>query len=150
MTEQFSNWIGGEPAGSTRILDSINPSDTREVVGHYALASVEDAGRAIAAAKAAAPAWAASAPQLRHDILKRASDEILARQAELGKLLAREEGKTLPEATGEVGRAAQVMLYMAGEALRSSGEKFMGLAADSEIDVVHEPVGVIGIVTPWN
>jgi aldehyde dehydrogenase (NAD+) len=150
MPEQFSNWIGGEPASSTRFLDNINPSDTREIVGRYASASVEDAQRAIAAAKAAAPAWAVSAPQLRHDVLKRAADEILARQAELGTLLAREEGKTLPEASGEVGRAAQVMLYMAGEALRISGEKLTGLAADSEIDVVHEPVGVIGIVTPWN
>src|ERR1700754_4428580 len=118
MSEQFSNWIGGEPASSTRFLDNINPSDTREIVGRYALASVEDAGRAIAAAKAAAPAWAASAPQLRHHILKRASDEIVASKAELGALLAREEGKRLAEATGEVARAAQVLLYMAGEALR--------------------------------
>lgn len=150
MPERISNWIGGERAGSTRYLDNVNPSDTREIVGHYAAASVAVTERAIAAAKAAAPAWAASAPQLRHDILKRASDEIVARRAELGALLAREEGKTLGEATGEVGRAAQVLLYMAGEALRMSGEKLMGLAADSEIDIVNEPVGVVAIVTPWN
>ena len=73
---------------------------------------------AIAAAKAAFPAWSRSTPQVRYDILKKASDEILARKDELGRLLSREEGKTLPEGIGEVARAGQIFAFFAGECLR--------------------------------
>ena len=77
---------------------------------------------AIAAAKAAPPAWARSGIQQRYEILKKASDEILARKDELGRLLAREEGKTLAEGIGEVARAGQIFAFFAGEALRLAGE----------------------------
>lgn len=111
------NLIAGEWTGTTG-AENINPSDTNEVVGLYASANAQDVTDAIAAAKAAFPAWSRSGILERHSILRKTSDEILARKDELGALLAREEGKTLPEAIGETIRAAQIFDFFAGEALR--------------------------------
>src|ERR1700733_10762683 len=90
--------------------------------GQYRRASKADAERAIAAAKAAFPGWSRSTLQERHDVLKRIGDEIIARKEELGAILSREEGKTLPEGIGEVTRAGQIFDFFAGEALRLAGE----------------------------
>ncbi|APG93044.1 aldehyde dehydrogenase family protein [Sinorhizobium americanum] len=143
------NLIAGEWVGSDA-SPNINPSDTNDVVGHYAQASAEDAKQAIAAAKAAFPAWSRSGILERHAILKNTSDEILARREELGTLLAREEGKTLPEATGEVIRAAQIFDFFAGETLRLTGEVVPSARPNIGVDITREPLGVIGIITPWN
>ncbi len=113
----YQNLIVYEWVGSNA-TKNINPSDTNEVVGLYADGSADDTRNAIAAAKAAFPAWSRSGIWERHVILKKAGDEIMARKDELGALLAREEGKTLPEATGEVIRASQIFEFFAGEALR--------------------------------
>jgi aldehyde dehydrogenase (NAD+) len=78
------------------------------------------------------------------------SGEVAARRNELGRLLAREEGKTLPEAIGEVGRAAQIFDFFAGEAVRIQGEKFASVRPGVDVEVTREPVGVVGIITPWN
>ena len=118
----FKNLIGGEWVEATRTSRNINPSDTRDLVGEYAQASADDARQAIAAATKAQPAWGLSTPQQRFDILDAAGTEILARRNELGDLLAREEGKTLPEAIGEVARAGNIFKFFAGEALRSGGD----------------------------
>ena len=107
-----------------RLKRNVNPSDTNDIVGEYAQGDADQTAAAIEAAHAAFPAWARTTPQERHDILLRASTEILARRDELGRLLAREEGKTLPEALGEVARAGQIFDFFAGEALRIPGEKF--------------------------
>ena len=130
--------------------DNINPSNTGEVVGRYARASKADAERAIAAAREAFPSWSRSGIQQRHDIFQKASAEILARKEELGKLLAREEGKTLAESIGEVGRAAQIFDFFAGEALRLAGELIPSVRPGVEVMVQREPVGVVGLITPWN
>lgn len=144
------NFIGGAwtPAGNA--APNINPSDVADVVGEYARASRADAQAAIAAAKAAFPAWARSSPHERYEILKRISDEILARREELGRLLSREEGKTLADGIGEVTRASQVFGYFAGEAVRVAGEKFASTRPGIEVDVTREPVGVVALITPWN
>ncbi|CAL8980888.1 Aldehyde dehydrogenase, thermostable [Rhodoplanes serenus] len=144
------NFIGGAwtPAGNA--APNINPSDVADVVGEYARASRADAQAAIAAAKAAFPAWARSSPHERYEILKRISDEILARREELGRLLSREEGKTLADGIGEVTRAGQVFGYFAGEAVRVAGEKFASTRPGIEVDVTREPVGVVALITPWN
>ena len=90
-------WVGGEG------VPNINPSNTNDVVGDYARATAEDdRSSAIAAAKAAFPAWSRSGLLERHAILSKTAHEILARKEELGELLSREEGKTLPEGIGEV------------------------------------------------
>ncbi|SCB44709.1 aldehyde dehydrogenase family protein [Rhizobium lusitanum] len=143
------NLIAGEWTGTTG-AENINPSDTNEVVGLYASASVHDVADAIAAAKAAFPAWSRSGILERHSILRKTSDEILARKDELGALLAREEGKTLPEAIGETIRAAQIFDFFAGEALRLAGEVLPSVRPNIGVEITREPLGVIGIITPWN
>ena len=143
------NLIGGEWIGS-ETSKNINPSDTNEVVGLYAQASAEDAKQAIAAAKAAFPAWSRSGILERRAILKKTADEILARKEELGALLAREEGKVLAEGIGETIRAAQIFDFFAGEALRLAGEVIPSARPNIGVEVTREPLGVIGIITPWN
>lgn len=150
MSDAHRNLIGGEWIEATEASKNINPSNTEEVVGLYAAAGAGDAERAIAAAKAAAPAWNRSSIQQRHDILKTASDEILARKEELGRLLAREEGKTLAEGIGETVRAGQIFGFFAGECLRLAGEVLDSVRPGVGVEVTREPVGVVGIITPWN
>ncbi|MFS8144965.1 aldehyde dehydrogenase family protein [Rhizobium sp. BR 249] len=145
----YQNLIAGEWVG-TDATKNINPSDTNEVVGLYANGSAEDTKNAIAAAKAAFPAWSRSGIWERHVILKKAGDEIMARKDELGALLAREEGKTLPEATGEVIRASQIFEFFAGEALRLAGEVIPSVRPNIGVEITREGLGVIGIITPWN
>jgi aldehyde dehydrogenase (NAD+) len=128
----------------------VNPSDTNDVIGEYAGATVADAAQALAAARSAFPAWSRATAQLRADVLSRAGAELLARREELGELLAREEGKTRAEGIGEVARAGQIVQFFAGEAVRLTGEKLPPVRAGVDIDVTREAVGVVGIITPWN
>ena len=150
MNAILKNLIGGEWVDGSGITKNINPSNTGDVVGEYARADKAQTAKAIAAAKAAFPAWSRSTPQERYDALNRISTEILARKDELGRLLAREEGKTLPEGIGEVGRAGQIFAFFAGEALRMMGEKGASVRPGLEVEVTREPMGVIGLITPWN
>jgi len=150
MSDLKLNYIAGEWVAGASVSRNINPSNTDEIVGEFAQADAAQTATAIDAARAAFPAWARTTPQERHDILLRASLEIGQRKEELGRLLAREEGKTLPEAIGEVGRAAQIFDFFAGEVLRIPGEKFASVRPGVDIEVTREPVGVIGIIAPWN
>ncbi|WP_193335046.1 aldehyde dehydrogenase family protein [Devosia beringensis] len=149
MAELHKNLINGEWVGADGV-ENINPSNIKEVVGVYARATAEDTKQAIAAAKAAFPAWSRSGILERHAILSKASQEILARKAELGELLSREEGKTLPEGIGEVTRAAQIFDFFAGEVLRLAGEVLPSVRPGVGVEITREPIGVIGIITPWN
>jgi aldehyde dehydrogenase (NAD+) len=146
----FKNLIGGEWVEGPRVSRNINPSDTRDLVGEFAQADAAQARQAIAAAAQAQGAWGLSTPQQRFDILDAAGAEILARKAELGDLLAREEGKTLPEAIGEVARAGNIFKFFAGEALRVGGEVVPSVRPGVGVEVTREPVGVVGLITPWN
>jgi len=143
------NLIAGEWVGADGVKN-INPSNTNDVIGEYARASVEDAKTAIAAAKAAFPAWSRSGILERHAILRKTADEILARKDELGRLLSREEGKTLAEGIGETVRAGQIFDFFAGEALRLAGETLPSVRPNVGVEITREPVGVVGIITPWN
>jgi aldehyde dehydrogenase (NAD+) len=150
MTKTFRNLINGEWIAGARTRANINPSDTRDVVGEFAQADAAQAKEAIAAARAAFATWSLSTPQQRFDILDAAGTEILARKAELGDLLAREEGKTLPEAVGEVVRAGNIFKFFAGEALRVGGEVVPSVRPGVGVEVTREPLGVVGLITPWN
>jgi len=150
MTMAYDNRIGDawRPGAATR--PNINPSDTREVVGDYAAGSAADGTDAVAAARAAFPAWSRSSPMERHAILMRAAAEVTARHEELSTLLSREEGKTLAEARGEVGRAAQILTFFAAEAVRLLGEVGPSIRPGVTVEVTREPLGVVGVITPWN
>ncbi len=150
MTSLHKNWIAGAWDEGTGTTDNLNPSDLSDVIGAYARADAAATERAIAAARAALPGWSRTPLQERHDILMRASREILDRREELGRLLSREEGKILAEGVGEVVRAGHVFAFMAGEALRIEGQWLAGMTGDSAVEVTREPVGVVGIITPWN
>ena len=144
------NWIAGAWVGDSNVQQNINPSDLNDVVGEYVRASTDEVESAIAAAHQAWPHWSLSTPQQRFDALDFVGSELLARKAELGELLAREEGKTLPEAIAEVGRAGQIFKFFAGEALRLTGDAVASVRPGIQVEVSREPVGVVGIITPWN
>ncbi|RBL86405.1 aldehyde dehydrogenase family protein [Streptomyces cavourensis] len=150
MMNRYPNYIAGEWTAADEYAVNRNPSDLDDVIGEYARASEVQAAQAIDAADAAFSAWSRTTGQQRHDLLKRIGDQILARKEELGRLLAREEGKTLPEAIGEAGRAGQIFLFFAGEALRLAGEKLPQTRPGVDVDVTREPLGPIGIIAPWN
>ncbi len=144
------NYIGGEWVDGAAERNNINPSDLSDVVGTYAQADASAVARAVDAAKAAAKGWNRSTPQQRYDVLEFVGNEIMARREELGRLLSREEGKTLPEGIGEATRAAQIFKFFAGEALRIQGEKLQSVRPGIEVEITREPVGIVGIITPWN
>ena len=148
--EAAGNFIAGEWLEASEAAEDVNPSNTRDIVGLFARADAKAAGRAIEAAKEAFAAWSRSGIQQRHDILKRIGDEILARKDELGRLLAREEGKTVAEAVGEAARAGQIFLFFAGECVRLAGEKLASVRPGIDIEITREPLGVVGLITPWN
>ena len=146
----FNNLIDGEWMSDGARSPNVNPSDTNDIVGEAVRGTRAQADAAVAAAKAAFPAWSRSTPQVRYDILKKASDEILARKDELGRLLSREEGKTLPEGVGEAARAGQIFAFFAGECLRMAGEKLASVRPGIDIEITREGLGVVGLITPWN
>ncbi|WP_280154170.1 aldehyde dehydrogenase family protein [Piscinibacter sp. XHJ-5] len=150
MQNSFRNYINGRWETGVTTSTSENPSDLASPVGDYVRGDREQAELAIRAAAEAAPAWGFATPQRRADALDQIGSEILARKDELGELLAREEGKALPEAIGEAARAGNIFKFFAGEALRTAGEKLASVRPGIEVDVTREPVGVVGIIAPWN
>lgn len=150
MTQRFQSYIDGQwVAGGTAAQDE-NPSDLATPVGDYASLDAAQVRDAIAAAAASRRSWSLSTPQQRADALDFVGTEILARKEELGRLLAMEEGKTLPESIGEAARAGQIFKFFAGEALRIPGEKLASTRPGVEVEITREPVGVVGIIAPWN
>jgi len=150
MTELYKNYINGEWVEGNSVTVNINPSDTNDIIGNYTRATKAQTEEAITSAKNAFASWSRTTPQERYEILKKASDEILARKDDLGRLLSREEGKTLPEGIGEATRAGQIFAFFAGEALRLNGEMVPSIRPGVGIEITREAVGVIGMITPWN
>lgn len=138
-------WVAGPDAGK-----NINPSDTRDVIGAYARASTAQALDAISAAAGAFHEWSLSGPQRRADVLDFVGTEVLARKMELADLLAREEGKALADALGEVTRAGHIFKFFAGEALRPGGELLPSTRVGMQVEITREALGVVSIITPWN
>ncbi|MEQ6332643.1 aldehyde dehydrogenase family protein [Sphingobium sp. MK2] len=147
---QYANLVGGRwVVGKTASLN-INPSDTNDVIGEYAQASPDDVTAAIDAARHAFPGWSRGGLQERSEALYRIGAEILARADELADLLAREEGKVLREAKGEVVRAGNVFRFFAGEVVRGGGQRLASIRPGVDIEITREPLGVITLITPWN
>ena len=150
MMKTCDNLIGGEWVRGVDTLPNINPSDTNDIIGHYARADVAQTEAAIAAARGAFAGWSRSTPQQRFDVLDAVGAEILARKDEIGRMLSREEGKTLPEGIGETVRAAMIFKFFAGEALRGGGELMASVRPGVGVEVFRQPLGVVGIIAPWN
>src|SRR5689334_2287737 len=145
-----ANFIDGAWQAGESAIPDVNPSNTSDVVGEYARASKEQAQAAVDAARRAFAKWSASSIQLRADILDAIGTEILARKEELGRLLSREEGKTLPEGIGEAARAGYIFKFFAGEAVRLNGELIPSVRPGVTVEITREPVGVVGMITPGN
>lgn len=150
MTETLTHFIGGKQIAAPGTLVSTNPSDTNQVIAKFPEGSNEDVNDAVAAARAAFPGWSGATPEVRADLLDKVGQMIIERKDALGKLLASEEGKTLPEAVGETVRAGRIFKYMAGEALRRHGQNLDSVRPGVEIQTYREAVGVYGLITPWN
>ena len=150
QAKRFENYINGQWVAGADYCVNLNPSELSDVIGEYAKADVAQVNAAIDAARAAFPAWSTSGIQARHDALDKVGSEILARREELGTLLAREEGKTLPEAIGEVTRAGNIFKFFAGECLRLSGDYVPSVRPGVNVEVTREALGVVGLITPWN
>jgi aldehyde dehydrogenase (NAD+) len=150
MTKQFPNYINGEWVTASKWTPNRNPSDLNDVIGEYAQADAAQTQSAIAAARAAFPAWSVGPIQDRANLLDKVGSDILARKDEIGRLLAREEGKTLPEGIGETVRAGHIFKFFGGEVLRLAGEKLPSVRPGVDVEITREPIGVVGLITPWN
>lgn len=144
------NYIDGAWRDGDAPFETFNPSDLDEQVGRYSKASPDDIEQAMDAAQRALPAWRSFNMQARADLLRKVGDLLIERSASIGRILAREEGKTLADATGEAIRAAQCFHFYAGEVLRNPGQWHDSMRDGHNIIVSHEPVGVVAAITPWN
>ena len=150
MTETLTHFINGEAVSGDLSGESANPSNTADIVARYPQGDAALVDQAVGSARAAFPAWSEASPEVRSDLLDKVGSTIMARAKELGQLLSREEGKTLPEGTGEVMRAARIFKYFAGEALRRHGRTLESTRPGIDVSTHREAVGVVGLITPWN
>ena len=148
--QQHMNLINGEWVATENVIKNISPADTSDVIGEYCYGDASSVDDAVAAAQAALPSWAATSPQVRHDLLEAVGRRIESDADDIAKLMAREEGKTVAEAKGETLRASQIFKFFAGETLREGGELQRSVRPGIEVEITREPVGVIGLITPWN
>jgi aldehyde dehydrogenase (NAD+) len=149
-TQILGHYIGGEWTGADGALESRNPSNTDEIVARFPDGGEAEVAKAVAAAKDAQPGWANASPEVRSDVLRKAGEALFARSGEVGELLAREEGKTRAEGVGETLRAARILLYFAGEALRRHGQTLESTRPGLDVATYREALGVVGLITPWN
>ncbi|MBA2519469.1 MAG: aldehyde dehydrogenase family protein [Chloroflexia bacterium] len=148
----YGNYIGGEwrPAATGETFDDRNPANRAEVIATFAASGADEAEAAITAAAEAAAGWRRTSPIARANILYKASNILEARVGDVGRDLTREEGKTLKEGIGETGRAVQILRYFAGEAQQPTGEHYPSASITTLLYTMDEPLGVVGIITPWN
>ena len=150
MSTSHPLYINGQwVTGAKRITNS-SPSDLTDVIGEYDQASAKQTQQAISAARQGFEQWSKSGLEQRYKALMAMGDELIARQQELGELLSREEGKPLAEGKGEVYRSGQFFHYYAAEVLRQIDERADSVRPGVEIDVRREPLGVVGVISPWN
>jgi len=139
-------WVDSQEGG---LIDVIDPA-TEKVIASVASGTPDDATRAVDAAHEAAPAWAATPPRERAEILRAAFEVLRANREDLAVLISREEGKTRAEGLGEMDYAAEFFRWYAEEAPRIMGQFGRGPAGNNNIIVDHVPVGVSLLITPWN
>jgi alpha-ketoglutaric semialdehyde dehydrogenase len=152
MSTTYGNFIGGEwiPSRSGKTFENRSPANTNELIGIFAASDSDDVSDAIEAAHQAAPGWRATSAITRANILHKAAHRLEERVADVGRELSHEEGKTLKEGIGETTRAVQILRYFAGEAQQPDGEHYPSANPATLLYTVREPIGVVGLITPWN
>ncbi len=146
----ISSYIAGEWRKGVKETPDVNPSDLSAPVAAISHASVADVDVAVEAARKAQRIWARTGLEKRSAVLMKIGQELIDRSAELGELLSREEGKTLPEGVGEVQRAGVTFQYYAAEVLRLTGDARPSIRDGIDVTVVREPMGVVAVISPWN
>ena len=144
------SYIGGDWVEGSAVIADLNPSDTSDCIGDFASLDRGQTNTAITVAREATKTWREIGIHRRAEILDHIGNEVLSRKEELGTLLSREEGKTLPEGMGEVERAGHIFKFFAGEAVRIAGTSMESVRPGVDVEITREPVGVVGIITPWN
>jgi succinate-semialdehyde dehydrogenase / glutarate-semialdehyde dehydrogenase len=139
-------WRAGSKAQRAEVVD---PS-TGVTIASIANGTIEDGMEAVAAAYAAAPGWAATAPRKRSEILRRCFELMIERKEMLAELISLENGKALSDAQGEVAYAAEFFRWFSEEAVRLNGDLYTAPSGANKILVEHQPIGVAVLVTPWN
>ena len=137
-------------AASDSVRFDVQDPATGNVIASVASATVDDGLAAVTAAHDALQPWADTAPRQRAEILRRAFEIMTERSAEIAELIVRENGKTFADAKGETAYAAEFFRWYAEEAVRSRGTVGTAPGGDKKILVLHQPVGVAVLVTPWN
>lgn len=152
MSVTVRNLIGGvwKGAAGGESFERRNPADTRELVATAPLSGRGDVDSAVAAARAAFPAWKLTPPPKRGEMLFRAGEILLRRKDAIGQMVTREMGKILPEGLGDVQEAIDMAFYMAGEGRRLCGETVPSELPDKDCKTFREPHGVMALITPWN
>lgn len=151
MTIELQHYINGEwEAGDGGLLTSANPARPAETVASGRQAGTAEVDRAVAAARRAARDWARNPAHERGAVLLAAANIVEANAEAWGLELAREEGKTAAEGTGEVRRAAQILRYYGNEGDRTAGEIFSSPRRGEKILITRKPLGVVGVITPFN
>lgn len=150
MKLEIKNYVAGQWIDGMGAIENLNPSETSDLVCMIPQGSAKDVERAIEAAKKGQLEWAKSSLEQRYDVLMNIGQELIRRKEELGHLLSREEGKPLAEGIGEIHRSGQFFTYFAAEVLRQMGETAASVRPGVDIQTTREPLGVIGIITPWN
>ena len=152
MSTTYRNFIGGEwvAARSGRTFASVSPADHADLVGEFAASGPEDVEAAVVSAKLAFPGWSGMPAPKRGEILFRVARLLAEHKEELSRLMTREMGKVLPEARGDVQEAIDVAYYMAGEGRRLFGQTVPSEMSDKFAMAIRRPIGVVGIITPWN
>jgi acyl-CoA reductase-like NAD-dependent aldehyde dehydrogenase len=146
------NFIGGEWCESVtgRTFESVNPADTRDIVGRFQASNAADAAAAIRAADTALPAWRATPAPKRGEILYRFGALMVEHKERLARAMTREMGKVLAEARGDVQEGIDIAFLMAGEGRRMFGDTVPSELPDKWAMSIRQPIGVAGIITPWN
>lgn len=149
--EHVKNRIGGQlvPAADGAVFERRNPADTREVVSSAPESGAADVADAVAAAEEAAASWRRTTPTQRADLLSKAARVLAARSDDIAHEMVREEGKPLADARMEAGRTPKNLELYAGEAYRLSGATFPSDDTPLVYSVL-DPIGVVGVITPWN
>ena len=154
-TEQgqlYHNFIAGQwrNSHSGETFASTNPARTSEIIGYFQKSTVADLEEAVTAAQAAQPAWAATPAPVRGEILLRTALLLQQHQEELATLMTREMGKVLKETRGDVQTAIDVAKYIAGDGRRAEGETIPSGLPNKFNMTIRQPLGIVGIITPWN
>jgi aldehyde dehydrogenase (NAD+) len=148
--QTFANFVAGEWVTTGRTFENRNPADTSDLVGLFTRGTAAEVGEAAAAASRAFPAWAATPAPARAAYLFKAADLLERRLEQLASDMTREEGKTLAEARGEVRRSINIFRYFAGEGARMPGAVVPSERERVFMFSVRKPLGVVGLITPWN